>query len=158
MIYPLSLDFFSKTFIKKDRNNSGGGLLIYFKDDISERVTVLENDTDEAIWIKVRATGQTFLLCNTYRPEWTDSEYWTRLNHAIGVGYQVNDNIVILGDLNSDLFIANNNKLIETMMLLNLANIISKPTGITAHSNTLLDPIIISDTMNYIYYDVLKIP
>ena len=66
---------------------------------------------------------------------------------------------MILGDLNSDLFIANNNKLIETMMLFNLVNIISKPTRITAHSNnTLLDPIIISDTMNYIYSDVLKIP
>jgi hypothetical protein len=57
-----------------------------------------------------------------------------------GMGYQLNDNIVILGDLNSDLFIANNNKLIETMMLFNLVNIISKPTRITAHSNTLLDP------------------
>ena len=75
-----------------------------------ERVTDLENDTDETIWVKVRARGQTFLLCNTYRPEWTDNEYWTRLNHAIGMGYQVNDNIVMLGDLNSDLFIANNNK------------------------------------------------
>jgi hypothetical protein len=74
------------------------------------------------------------------------------------VGYQVNDNIVILGDLNSDLFIANNNKLKETMMLLNLANIISKPTRIAAHSNTVFDPIIISDTMNYIYSVVLKIP
>jgi hypothetical protein len=74
------------------------------------------------------------------------------------VGYQVNDNIVILGDLNSDLLIANNNTLIETMMLFNLVNIISKPTTITAHNNTLLDPIIISDTMNYIYSDVLKIP
>jgi hypothetical protein len=63
-----------------------------------------------------------------------------------------------LGGLNSDLFIANNNKLIETMMLFNLANIISKPTGITAHSNTLFDPIIISDTMNYIYSEVLQIP
>jgi hypothetical protein len=49
--------------------------------DISgERVTVLENDTDETIWIKVRARGQTFLLCNTYRSEWTDTEYCTRLN------------------------------------------------------------------------------
>jgi hypothetical protein len=37
------------------------------------------------------------------------------------MGYQVNDNIVILGDLNSDLFIANNNKLIETMMFLILS-------------------------------------
>ena len=72
------------------------------------------------------------------------------------MGYQVHDNIVILGDFNSDLFIANNNKLIETMMLFSLVNIISKPTRITEHSNNLLDPIIISDTMNYIYSDVLK--
>ena len=43
-------------------------------------------------------------------------------------------------------------------MLFNLVNIISKPTRITTHSNTLLDPIILSDTMNYIYTDVLKIP
>ena len=71
------------------------------------------------------------------------------------MGYQVNNNIVILGDLNSDLFIANNNKLIETMMLFNLINIISKPTRITAHSNTLLDPII-SDTMNYASVDFLR--
>jgi hypothetical protein len=60
----LSLDFFSKTFIRKDRNNSGGGLLIYFKDDI-----FVERVTDETIWVKVRARGQTFLLCNTFRPE-----------------------------------------------------------------------------------------
>jgi hypothetical protein len=33
------------------------------------------------------------------------------------------------------------------MMLFNLVNIISKPTRITAHSNTLLYPIIISDVM-----------
>ena len=46
--------------------------------DISvERVhlTDLENDADETIWINVRVRGQTFLLCNAYRPEWTDSEY-----------------------------------------------------------------------------------
>ena len=44
------------------------------------------------------------------------------------------------------------------MMLVSWANIITKQTRITARSNTLLDPIIISDTMNYIYSDVLKIP
>ena len=40
------------------------------------------------------------------------------------MSYQVNNNIVILGDFNSDLFIANNNTLIETMMMFNLVNII----------------------------------
>jgi hypothetical protein len=40
-------------------------------------------------------------------------------------------------------------------MLFKLVNIISKPTRIKVHSNTFLDPIIISDIMNYIYSDVL---
>ena len=65
------------------------------------------------------------------------------------MGCQVNDNIGILYDFNSDLFIANNNTLIETMMTCNLVNIIR----ITDHSNTLLHPIIISITINYIYSD-----
>ena len=38
----VSLEFFSKTFIRKDRNNSGGGLLIYFKDDIFAYMPTLE--------------------------------------------------------------------------------------------------------------------
>ena len=63
------------------------------------------------------------------------------------MGYQVNDSIVILSDFNSDLSIANTNTLIETMMMFNLVNIISKTTRITDNSNTLLDPIFISDTV-----------
>jgi hypothetical protein len=69
-----------------------------------------------------------FLLCSTYRPEWKDADYWTRLNHAIGMGYQINQNIILTGDLNSDLFSSRNNKLINTMNLFNLTNVIEKPT------------------------------
>jgi len=44
----LLLEFFSKAFTRKDHNNTGGGLLIYFKDDISvDRVTGLQNDVDD---------------------------------------------------------------------------------------------------------------
>jgi hypothetical protein len=44
----LLLEFFSKTFTRKDHNNTGGGFLIYFKDHISvERVTGLQNDDDD---------------------------------------------------------------------------------------------------------------
>jgi hypothetical protein len=61
-------------------------------------------------------------------------------------------------NINSDLSIANNNTLVETMMMFNLVNIISKTTRITNQSNTLLNPIIISDTINYIYSDILMEP
>jgi hypothetical protein len=95
----IELDLFDKNPQRKDRTNSGGGLLIYSKEDIAIcRKHELENDIDETIWVEVHAKGHSFLLCNTYRPE-----YWARLNHSIGLAYQVNENIVISGDLNSDL-------------------------------------------------------
>jgi hypothetical protein len=118
----------------------------------------LENDIDEKIWVEVHAKGHSFLLCNTYRHEWTDSEHWACLNHAIGLAYQVNENIVIPGGLNSDLVSLNNNKLIDTMRLFNLKYVVEKPTRVTNHSRTLLDPIIVSDTINYVNSDVFKLP
>ena len=77
------------------------------------------------------------------------TEYWARLNDAIGLAYQVNENIVIFGDLNSDLMSLNNNKLIDLMRLFDLKNVIEKPTRVTNHSITLFDPIIVSDTIMY---------
>jgi hypothetical protein len=95
----------------------------------------------------IMRSGTKFLLCSTYRPEWTDVDYWTRLNHVIGRGYQINQDIILTGDMNYDVFTSHNNKLIDTMNLLNLTNVIEKPTRVTDHSSTLLDPIIISDSI-----------
>jgi hypothetical protein len=44
------------------------------------------------------------------------------------------------------------------MNLFNLTNVIEKPTRVTEHSSTLLDPIIISDYVHYSFSDVLKVP
>ena len=155
----IEIDSFSKNIIRRDCNKAGGGLLIYFKDYISViRKHELENHSDESIWVEIQGKGTRFLLCSTYRPEWTDADYWTRLNHAIGMGYQINQNIILTGDLKSDLFSSRNNKLIDTMNLFNLTNVIEKPTRITEHSSTLLDPIIINDSVHYSYSDVLKVP
>jgi hypothetical protein len=63
---------------------------------------------------------------------------------------------ILTDDMNSDLFTSHNNKFIDTMNLFNLTNVIEKPTRITEHSSTLLDPIIISDSVHY--SDVLKVP
>jgi hypothetical protein len=69
----IELDSFDKNPQRKNRTNSGGGLLIYSKEDIGIcRKREPENDIDEAIWVEVHAKGHSFLLCNTYRPEWTD--------------------------------------------------------------------------------------
>ncbi|XP_063408362.1 uncharacterized protein LOC134691483 [Mytilus trossulus] len=154
----LKLDSFNN-IIRKDRNNFGGGLMIYVKDDIGiVRKSELENPFDETLWVEIRAKGQNFLLCHSYRPSNADTDFWARLNHAIETAFQLNENIVITGDLNSDLFNVNNNKLIDTMDLFNLRNVIDKATRVTDKSSTLLDPIMISDCMSYYLSDVLDIP
>ena len=101
----LALDTFSKIIFRKDRNNSGGGILIYAKEDlVVSRKRELEKPLDETIWVEVRGRGQTFLLCSAYRSQFSDSEFWTRFSHAIGMDLYENDNIIITGDLNSDLY------------------------------------------------------
>ena len=100
--------------------------------------------------------GQSFLLCNTYRPPFTDIDYWTRLTYAIELALQVNENIIITGDLNSNLLCSNNNKVIDLVNIFNLKNVIDKPTRKSGNTSTLLDPIILSDTLNCNYSDVLN--
>jgi hypothetical protein len=51
--------------------------------------------------------NQSFLVCNTYWAQWTDSDYWNRLMYAIELATQFNENIVLVGDLNSNLFCVN---------------------------------------------------
>jgi hypothetical protein len=54
----IELDSFDKNPQRKDRTNSGGGLLIYSKEDIGIcRKHELENDIDETIWVEVSLVG-----------------------------------------------------------------------------------------------------
>jgi hypothetical protein len=156
----IKFESFSPNIMRRNRDGAaGGGLLIYVRDGIGiSRIRNLETSLDETIWVLIQGKGRSFLLCNTYRSDYSDNQYWTRLKHAIEMAFEINLNVVITGDTNSDLFNTQNNKLSEIMTLFNFKNVINKPTRITAHSSTLLDPIIISDTMSSIYSDVLNVP
>ena len=156
----IKFESFSPNIMRRNRDGAaGGGLLIYVRDGIGiSRIRNLETSLDETIWVLIQGKGRSFLLCNTYRSDYSDNQYWTRLKHAIEMAFEINLNVVITGDTNSDLFNTQNNKLSEIMTLFNFKKVINKPTRITAHSSTLLDPIIISDTMSSIYSDVLSVP
>ena len=78
--------------------------------------------------------------------------------YAIELATQFNENIVLVGDLNSNLFCVNNNNLVDIMNIFVFRNVIDKPTRVTENSSTLLDPIILSDSLNSIYSDVINVP
>ena len=89
----------------------------------------------------------------------TGMDYLGRLSHSVELALQINENIVITGDLNSYLLCKDNNKLIDMLTVFNFSNVIEKPTRFNPNGNdTLLDPIIISDTLRCVYSDVYDLP
>ena len=64
--------------MRRDRDGTaGGGLLIYVRDGIGiSRIRNLENPLDETIWVLIQGKGQSFLLCNTYRSDYSENHYW----------------------------------------------------------------------------------
>jgi hypothetical protein len=81
--------------------------------------------------------NQSFLVCNTYWAQWTDSDYWNRLMYAIELATQFNENIVLIEDWNSNLCCVNNNNLVDIMNTFVFKNVIDKPTRVTENSSTL---------------------
>ena len=93
--------------------------------------------------------SNSFLICSTYRPPNSRVSHWDDLNVNIERALDIYPNIILLGDFNENLLNENLTHLKNIMLVNNLRNIITTPTRITAHSSTLLDPIIISDNFEF---------
>jgi hypothetical protein len=148
---PLTNDISNTSLVKVSDSRNTNSV-----SDIDQQAT--SRGTISVATHNIRRKGFKLNICNTYRSDYSDNQYWTRIKHAIEMAFEINPNVVITGDTNSDLFNAQNNKLSEIMTFFNFKNVINKPTRITAHSSTILDPIIISDAMSSIYSDVLNVP
>jgi hypothetical protein len=69
------------TYIRSDFQNIRKRIMnrIAYYNRVKQRTAVFRNS--RGLFNNIR---------QIYRPEWTDADYWTRLNHAIGMGYQIN--------------------------------------------------------------------
>ena len=70
------------------------------------------------------------------------------LNISIDRALDVNENIVLLGDLNENLFNDSIMNLRNVFFINNLENVITEPTRVTQHSSTLIDPILVSNDLH----------
>lgn len=131
--------------IRKDRQiNSGGGLIIFIKNNLSYmRRNDLESDNVENIWIEVNSLKNNFLVGLFYRPPNSGVDYWDLFEENIELASEKNSDIVILGDLNQDMIqLDNNSHICKIMSKFNLQCMISEPTRITNTTATCLDLII----------------
>ena len=151
--------------LTKHRDRHGGGVAIYTKNNLAvTRLIELELDAIEWIWAKVRTSGHTFIVCCVYLPpHLTASDhinFLDKFTDSVARAQMYNPSaVLILGDLNvgniflDDKFTENHSgitnfdkNLKDTLLGLDLVQMIDHPTRISGETANLRDLVIVSDT------------
>ena len=136
--------------IRKDPSSSKAtGLLIYINESVNfKRLTHLENNEIEAVWLEIKLKRQKpiavgFLYRNpAEKADWTDK--FSTMMDAVALD---TSEIILLGDFNIDLF-KSNKSWKDKFLTYHLSQLIDVPTRVTATSKTLLDHVYATEPQN----------
>ena len=93
---------------------------------------------------------QVYLIETFYSPRTSDVNFFDSLNKNIEKALDIINNVVIVGDMNEDLFNPNVHNLKHILILNSLNNIISQPT----RQHALLVPILIHNDMSFLHQGI----
>ena len=139
----------------------GAGVCVYYRDSL--KIKILDTGIDkieniEEIWIQVqRKKFPSFIIGCIYRHPKALAASFSHLSDVFKVMLLKKKPIFILGDFNDDC-LNRGNHINKVCKILNLWQIIDKPTRITQHSSTLLDLIITNSINMIIQSDVTPSP
>lgn len=147
------------SLIRKDRVTHGGGLLIYFSNNVNcRRLEELKSDL-ETVWLEVKPDHRkSFLVCFVYRPPQSLTEWFDKFEYELLNAMKINTDIILMGDFNLDFLTPNkiSPKWISILETLNFHQIIQEPTRITENSKTLIDHIYVRNRDKIEQINVLK--
>lgn len=150
-------------FIRMDREGRGGGIGLFIKNSMNYNVIDLPNNTFlEQLWVSINLSGKSYLFGVLYRPPKSNiNSALEALDNTLSQIMPTSDALIMVGDLNIDLlYIDNVNslRLNNIFDVYDLSQIISEPTRVTDHSNTLLDIIVVSNSETIKASKVVDIP
>ena len=137
------IDIHGYSIFRRDRQSLGGGLIIYYKNNINcIRRLDLENDNSELMWLEVKQPGQSsFLLCYCYRPPSEAREWIDQFEACVEKSLLENKETLVLGDVNYN--ILDETPYVKPWLRmitgLNLKQVINFPTRVTSNTKTLID-------------------
>lgn len=154
--HDLDLQGYHPIYRKDRQNRDGGGIAAYISDTlIVTRKNNFELDSLEAMWLELRSSVSTFLLCVCYRPPDSGVVFWENLQESLDLALQAGHrNIFITGDLNADPRTDHGNRLRFFSVSNNLHIHVDEPTRITETTATILDQFISSDSMHDAVQDI----
>ena len=89
---------------RHDRDKNGGGCLLYWKENLDVIVNSIMNATKatESVWIELHIHSQRYLMGSIYRPP-DKYDFYEKLKIVLDSIWIKRKNIILMGDLNSDL-------------------------------------------------------
>ena len=150
---------------RRDRNRTGGGVVMYIKDsirykprpDIESASRIVEN-----VWIEIESSNEgakSYLICCMYRPPSSRVQYFNGILDIIEKAASDDKEIVLLGDLNYDYRFdesLSTNPLHYIENLFGLNQLIKEYTRVSKSTSSLLDIILCSNNKAHTKQCVFK--
>jgi len=144
--------------VRKDRNEHGGGIFCYIRATLPFRNRPdlsFNHNGIESVVVEIKTKSSKMMLSCIYRPPSTHIRYLHEaMNFIYGKCLSECKTVYLMGDFNVD-FLKQSHALSETLVSLNLQNVVTEPTCFkNVHAPTLLDAILtnnkrcIIDTLN----------
>ena len=145
--------------VRKDRNRSGGGVLMFIKDSFDfETINCDTSDNVECIFVKIKSE-ESMVVGTAYRPPSAPVSYLNSLLDCIEQVKILGDIFILCGDLNFNCHVdlsAANNPILYIESAFNLKQLVNEHTRVTANSSSLIDVILSSLPDKHSITNVLK--
>lgn len=142
-----SINIEGYNLIRCDRNRRGGGVAIYLKRSMKYSI-VKTGGNIEQIWIKILNKNCETIIGTIYRPpDFSYKNFWSYFESSYVDISPLSENIICLGDFNTDLLSTTYESDFVKNVLhgLGLEQILDEPTRIVGNSATLIDYILVSN-------------
>ena len=151
---------FQTPFRKDNDTNSGGGIIVYVRNDIrAKRREDLKTNEISCLWLEITPDkGKSFLVGNMYRPPDSKIEYNDRFEEFIVTVLNEEKEFILLGDFNKKMLNADTDREWGNFTTsLGLSQLISEPTRVTSNTQTLIDHIYTNNEDNIRSVNVEKL-
>nr|CAH7754814.1 unnamed protein product [Callosobruchus chinensis] len=134
--------------VRADRGTRGGGVALYLRNDLIYSVIPVSSNIEQ-LWVSLRINGVVFALGCVYKPPTTSHTFFTdELEESLALCMLQSRHIICLGDININ-FLDSDSASVKYMtdMLhsIDIEQIVSQPTHITANKASLIDVILCSN-------------
>jgi exonuclease III len=150
----------SYTLLRRDRNKSGGGILVYIRNCYKVLETIISPDY-ELIFFKLLINKKVYSFVATYKPPSTDNKDYLNYLETFIHSNNLNSSWFIIGDLNLDLLSTKGDLLKSFMSDNDLKNFVESPTRVAFTKNysssTLID-VILHNKNNILNTSVIDFP